>query len=984
MTCRTRQVRDQEERIVSYDLGIDIGTSYSAAAVYRDSGAVDVVGLGSIADSMPSVVYLSEDGSILIGDSANRRSVTDPQGAAREFKRRLGDSTPIILRTSPFSAEQLYARTLEHVVQRVIEREQGPPRKTIVTHPANWGPYKLELFNQALRISNLEATGLTEPAAAAWAYGAEDRVPVGSKLAIYDLGGGTFDAAVLEKTADGFEALGESTGIEHLGGVDFDAAILDWVRRAVGENWPSDPEDPQLATSMLHLRRSCSEAKELLSSERDVQIPVLLPGVDMTLTLTRPEFENMIRPKIDDSIASLESALNNAGVAGSDTTIVLVGGSSRIPMIRHELEHHYGSVVANDVDPLYAIATGAAVAAGAQSRADGSRAVAIESDDAASAVAPPVTAAAAPEPVEPVAAPVEEPVAPQAAAPEPEPTPPPSAEPETVDLRAEQPAVEIAPVVETPPATSSATPASTTPAASVPFESSSSGSPKWLVPAAVGALVVIGGLAFVFLSGGGDDPASTTEVAGAAEVSESGDEDAAESESDDETNDQSEDAGDDAAVAVGGSPASSEGMVPIDAGEYTLGTDRPESNDSETLTQTGIAVDAFFIDATEVTNDDWKTFVDTAGAATPASWGRAGFDESFAEHPVLGVNFEWAAVYCQALGKRLPSETEWEVAARGSEALIYPWGDDVAAGGIPDIEETYPVGSIATNVSPFGAFDMVGNAWEWVSETYDGRVNPDFQVLRGGQNGYLRETVTRLPVDPQRSNAFTVASFRCAADEVDDGIEPLQFTADFTVPEVTNEAIEVALPPGVLIQDPFTDSTSGWVEETTEDSRFGYHPNEFFHLETKGPNTEVFANSPVALEVGRPFEVTSSAFVEPSLTEDNGTFLYGVFVGGSTDGTNVSFFVDPRRSLFSIRERQPDGTYTTLQEVSRAIPDDVELTVAVDGDRFEFRLNGAVVNTQTIATTSGTSTGLVVVSDADSSQAHIHFEDFEVAYLDEA
>ena len=137
MTCRTRQVRDQEERIVSYDLGIDIGTSYSAAAVYRDSGAVDVVGLGSIADSMPSVVYLSEDGSILIGDSANRRSVTDPQGAAREFKRRLGDSTPIILRTSPFSAEQLYARTLEHVVQRVIEREQGPPRKTIVTHPAN-------------------------------------------------------------------------------------------------------------------------------------------------------------------------------------------------------------------------------------------------------------------------------------------------------------------------------------------------------------------------------------------------------------------------------------------------------------------------------------------------------------------------------------------------------------------------------------------------------------------------------------------------------------------------------------------------------------------------------------------------------------------------------------------------------------------------------------------------------------------------------
>ena len=928
---------------------------------------------------MPSVVYLSEDGSILIGDSANRRSVTDPQGAAREFKRRLGDSTPIILRTSPFSAEQLYARTLEHVVQRVIEREQGPPRTTIVTHPANWGPYKLELFDQALRISNLDATGLTEPAAAAWAYGAEDRVPVGAKLAIYDLGGGTFDAAVLEKTPDGFDALGESTGIEHLGGVDFDAAILDWVRRAVGDGWPSDPEDPQLATSMLHLRRSCSEAKELLSSERDVQIPVLLPGVDMTLTLTRPEFESMIRPKIDDSISSLESALASAGVDGSDTTIVLVGGSSRIPMIRHELEHRYGSVVANDVDPLYAIATGAAVAAGARSAASASNAplaVAIESDaGAATAIDVPATSAV------PVATPEPEPEVPEepvAASPQEAP----------IDLRSghgsdrgnDAPIANTPPVVTTPPETSSSIPA-----ASVAFEKpANDGPPSWLIPAAIGGLVVLGGLAFVLLSGGGDET-TTTEVAGASAVAES-DDPANESEAATEASptDDATDDSTDAPETVGGAAASSEGMVSVDAGTYTLGTDRPESNDSETLTQTGIAVDAFYIDATEVTNADWKTFVDTAGAATPASWGRAGFDEALAEHPVLGVNFEWAAVYCQALSKRLPTETEWEVAARGSEALIYPWGDDVAAGGIPDIEETYPVGSIPTNVSPVGAFDMVGNAWEWVSDTYDTRVNANFQVLRGGQNGYLRETVTRLPVDPERSNAFTVASFRCAADDVDDSIEPLQFTAEFTVPEVTNEAIEVALPPGVLIQDPFTDSTSGWVEETREESRFGYHPNEFFHLETKAPNTEVFANSPVALETGRPFEVVSSAFVEPNLTQADGTFLYGVFVGGGTDGSNVSFFVDPRRSLFSIQQRQADGSYTTLQEVSRAIPDDVELTVSVDGARHEFRLNGAVVNTQTIVATPGNITGLVVISDAESSQVHIHFEDFEVAYLDEA
>ncbi len=937
---------------MSYDLGIDIGTSYSAAAVRRESGAVDVVGLGSISDSMPSVVYLSTDGSILIGDAANRRSVTDPQGAAREFKRRLGDSTPIILRTSPFSAEQLYARMLEHVVQRVIEREQGPPRSTVVTHPANWGPYKLELFQQALRMSDLPATGLTEPAAAAWAYGAEDRVPVGTKLAVYDLGGGTFDAAVLEKTSTGFEQLGETTGIEHLGGVDFDAAVLQWVKASIGDAWPTDPDDPQLPTSMLHLRRSCSEAKELLSSEQDVTIPVLLPGVDTTLTLTRPEFENMIRPKIDDSITSLESALASAGVSGNETTIVLVGGSSRIPLIREELEHRFGPVVANDVDPLYAIARGAAVAASVQSGAH----------------RPAATAPVAP--VEPSAPEVVDTIPPAAAAPvvesvEPTPTPAPTPAPEP------EPS---APVAATPPVDLRSDPEPAPTAA--PASDGAGGLPGWFIPAALGALVVLGALGFLLTQGGGDGE-SDVEVAGNAEVSDEADVD--------EDAPEDNDDGDSAAVTdTAMSVASAEGMVEVTGGEYTLGTDRPEANDSETITQTGVNVSRFFIDTTEVTNDQWKTFVDTAGAALPSSWGRSGFAADRGSHPVVGVNWEWAVAYCQALDKRLPTETEWEVAARGAEARIYPWGDDVAYGGLPDIDDTYPVASVAANVSPVGAFDMVGNAWEWVADTYDDRVNPDFRVLRGGQNGYLRETMTRLPVDPQRSNAFTVAGFRCVADDVDASVPALQFRPDYTVPDVTNEPIAVNLPEGVLIQDSFTDSTSGWIEETEEDRRFGYHPNEFFHLETKAPNTEVIAISPVAAEGGRPLEVQASAFVEPNNTNPDGTFLYGVIIGNDSMGANVSFLVDPRRNLFSVRQRQADGTYSVLEDVQRSIPDDVELTVSRDGDRFEFRLNGAVVTTRTIENVMGTGAGLVVLSDADSTKVHIHYEDFAVSYLDEA
>ena len=187
-----------------YDLGIDVGTSYTAAAVRRPDGVVEVVGLGPIADNIPTVLYLGDDGTLIVGDAANRRSVIDPAGAAREFKRRMGDPTPMILRSSPFSAEALMARMIDYVTQRVADRERDLPRHTVVTHPANWGPYKLELFDQALRLAGAEsATGLTEPQAAAIAYANEERVPTGSAVAVYDLGGGTFDAAVLRKTERG-------------------------------------------------------------------------------------------------------------------------------------------------------------------------------------------------------------------------------------------------------------------------------------------------------------------------------------------------------------------------------------------------------------------------------------------------------------------------------------------------------------------------------------------------------------------------------------------------------------------------------------------------------------------------------------------------------------------------------------------------------------------------------------------------------------
>ena len=251
----------------------------------------------------------------------------------------MGDPTPLILRTTPYTAEALLRHMIERVVQQVADHEGAMPRSTVLTHPANWGPYKLDLFDQATRMAKIgPVSRVSEPHAAATAYANQLRVPDGAIVAVYDLGGGTFDAAVLRKDLDDFTLLGESVGIEHLGGVDFDDAIFYHVRAALGSRWPSDPDDLALQAPMVHLRRSCTESKELLSTEPNVSIPVMLPGLDTTVPLDRRRFEAMIAPRIEDTLSALDSALASANVGSRRLyQVVLVGGSSRIPLVAQQV-----------------------------------------------------------------------------------------------------------------------------------------------------------------------------------------------------------------------------------------------------------------------------------------------------------------------------------------------------------------------------------------------------------------------------------------------------------------------------------------------------------------------------------------------------------------------------------------------------------------------------------------------------------------------
>jgi molecular chaperone DnaK len=350
---------------MSYVLGIDLGTTFSAAAL-GEGGRVEVFTLGTVAPAVPSVVLLRADGEVLIGEAAERRSITEPTRTGREFKRRLGDPAPLLLGGTPYGAEALMARLLRSIVDAVGERQGAAPTSITVTHPANYGAYKRDLLLEMVRLADVgKVDFLTEPEAAAINYAEQNRLEPGQVVAVYDFGGGTFDAAVLRKAADGFAILGQPEGMDRLGGIDFDQAIFGHVDDTVGGLVRQvDVGDPQARAAVARLRADIRAAKESLSTDADVTIPVMLPNLQTEVRLTRAEFEGMIRPRVLETVSALERAVRSAGVAMTDIDrILLVGGSSRIPLVREMVGRATGRPTAVDAHPKFAIALGAARAA---------------------------------------------------------------------------------------------------------------------------------------------------------------------------------------------------------------------------------------------------------------------------------------------------------------------------------------------------------------------------------------------------------------------------------------------------------------------------------------------------------------------------------------------------------------------------------------------------------------------------------------------
>jgi molecular chaperone DnaK len=351
---------------VAYRLGVDLGTTYTAAAVLADGapGGPEMLPLGNRAMQVPSVLFVRDDGEMLVGEAAERRGITEPARVVREFKRRVGDPVPLVVGGRPYSPQAMVAKLLSWVVGVATERRGEPPAHVTVTYPANWGPFKRDLLTQAIAMADLvEVDVCTEPEAAAITYAWRNRVAEGDRVAVYDLGGGTFDAAVLERKGGRFGLVGAPEGVEHLGGIDFDEAVFHHVVSSLrGTGAELEGDDDASLVALARLRRDCVEAKEALSADTETVVPVVLPGTNTSVRLTRGEFEDMLRPSIQETVAALRRVLRSSGTEPARlAAIVLVGGSSRIPLVSELLSAEFGRPLALDTHPKHDVALGAAL-----------------------------------------------------------------------------------------------------------------------------------------------------------------------------------------------------------------------------------------------------------------------------------------------------------------------------------------------------------------------------------------------------------------------------------------------------------------------------------------------------------------------------------------------------------------------------------------------------------------------------------------------
>jgi actin-like ATPase involved in cell morphogenesis len=356
----------------AWTLAIDFGTTSSSAAVAN--GGLELVEVAG-APRVPSAVLADRDGSLVAGDIAVRQGAGAPDRVERTPKRRIGDRV-VVLGDQQLAPADLAAAVLRLLADEAIRRQGGEaPSEVRLTHPASWAGTRLGVLRDAASRAGLgEVSFVPEPVAAALHY-ADEQLAVGALVAVYDLGGGTFDTAVLRRTEEGFEVVGPPGGSDRLGGEDFDERLYQHVGAALaaqdGDAWEHlrySEERPWVRANAA-LRAEVRAAKEALSSTADYTIYVPAP-VDAEVRVTREELERLIAGDLERTVDELCATVDRAGVTLDDLAAVyLVGGSSRIPLITRLLADRLGRMPVTWGDPKAVVVLGAAAAGAGAVRA---------------------------------------------------------------------------------------------------------------------------------------------------------------------------------------------------------------------------------------------------------------------------------------------------------------------------------------------------------------------------------------------------------------------------------------------------------------------------------------------------------------------------------------------------------------------------------------------------------------------------------------
>ena len=367
-------------------VSIDIGTSYSSICIPGDSGKAVPVDISTGTSmygskfSLPSAVFVEDDGSILVGQAAMNSRKRAPQNFRMEFKRDMGQDIPILLGQRQFLPKDLYAEMFRHMVDCATKTGGGAIEKAYITYPASFGKKKREQITEAARAAGLFETVLVdEPTAAAMGYFKAGLIKEGEKILIYDFGGGTFDASLLGCNRGEFHSLAEPAGLEHCGGIDIDRMIYEDMLRKL------DPDmlalvnqkpinrmrlDSQLAELAVKAKHHLSSAKNF---SEDIQIGFEL----VPYSLSREALEGMISPIVGQTISVCRSLLKNAGLEASDlSAILMVGGTSRIPLVQTAVAQLAKNVpVLASMDLELAVASGAL---GFETKTDGMKTAATD------------------------------------------------------------------------------------------------------------------------------------------------------------------------------------------------------------------------------------------------------------------------------------------------------------------------------------------------------------------------------------------------------------------------------------------------------------------------------------------------------------------------------------------------------------------------------------------------------------------------------